>query len=291
MSKKNNRFIILGGLITTYVLKNRPVNRAENQLRLYKNIGRGSWSRTDVIRATMVSSWPRDFPGLGMGAQRLAARIKAISNEKIIIKYFAAGEKVRAFDVFDEVAAGNSQMYHSADYYWRRKHPGWAYFTSVPFGLTYTEMNAWIRFGGGQELWDELAGSFGLKNFMAGNTGSQMGGWFNKEMNSVEDFRGLRMRAPGLAGNVLAKLGARRVNIPGGEVYAGLQAGVIDAAEWVGPYNDYSMKFYEVAKYYYYPGFHEPGAMLSLGCNDTWFQKLHKSDHFPLRLPLQWKMM
>ncbi|MCZ6863082.1 MAG: TRAP transporter substrate-binding protein [Alphaproteobacteria bacterium] len=230
------------------------------------------------IKMVMVSTWPRDFPGLGTGAQRLAKRITAATDGRIQVQYFAAKERVGAFDSFDEVASGKAQAYHAADYYWKGKHPGWAYFTSVPFGLTYTEMNAWIRFGGGQELWDKLAGGFGLKCVMAGNTGVQMGGWFRKEINSVADLKGLKMRIPGLGGDVMAKLGASPVSIPGGQIYENLVSGAIDATEWVGPWNDRFMKFYEAAKYYYYPGFHEPGSMLSFGMNASWWGKLSKND-------------
>ena len=144
------------------------------------------------MKINMVSTWPRDFPGLGTGAQRFAKRVGEISDGRLDIKYYASGERVKAFDSFDEVASGNSQIYHGAEYYWKGKHPGYAYFTSVPFGLTVTEMNAWIRFGGGQELWDKLAGSYGLKSLMCGNTGVQMGGWFRKEMETAEDFKGLK---------------------------------------------------------------------------------------------------
>jgi len=230
------------------------------------------------IEFAMVSTWPRDFPGLGTGAQRLAERISTISEGRIQMQYFAAGERVGAFDSFDEVAGGNAQGYHAADYYWKGKHPGWAFFTAVPFGLTYTEMNAWIRFGGGQELWDELAGEFGLKGLMAGNTGVQMGGWFRKEINSADDLKGLKMRIPGLGGDVMAKLGASPVSLPGGQIYENLVSGAIDATEWVGPWNDGFMKFYEAAKFYYYPGMHEPGSMLALGLNASFWGKLSKSD-------------
>jgi TRAP-type mannitol/chloroaromatic compound transport system substrate-binding protein len=230
------------------------------------------------IEFAMVSTWPRDFPGLGTGAQRLAERIGIMSEGRIQMQYFAAGERVGAFDSFDEVASGNAQGYHAADYYWKGKHPGWAFFTAVPFGLTYTEMNAWIRFGGGQELWDELAGDFGLKGLMAGNTGVQMGGWFRKEINTADDLKGLKMRIPGLGGDVMAKLGASPVSLPGGQIYENLVSGAIDATEWVGPWNDGFMKFYEAAKFYYYPGMHEPGSMLALGLNASFWGKLSKSD-------------
>ena len=230
------------------------------------------------IEMVIVSTWPRDFPGLGTSAQRLAKRLTDMTDGRIQTKYFAAKERVGAFDSFDEVASGNAQAYIAADYYWKGKHLGWAYFTAVPFGLTYTEINAWIRFGGGQELWDELAGGFGLKCMPAGNTGVQMGGWFNKEINSADDLKGLKMRIPGLGGDVMAKLGASPVSIPGGQIYENLVSGAIDATEWVGPWNDRFMKFYEAAKYYYYPGMHEPGSMISLGMNADWWSKLSKAD-------------
>lgn len=230
------------------------------------------------IEVNMVSTWPRDFPGLGTGAQRFAERVTAMSDGRIQITYYAAGERVKPFDSFDEVASGNAQMYHGAEYYWKGKHPGFAYFTAVPFGLTATEMNAWIRFGGGQELWDKLAGDFGVKGLMCGNTGVQMGGWFRKEIKSADDLKGLKIRMPGLGGDVMSKLGASPVSLPGGQIYENLVSGAIDATEWVGPWNDQIMKLYEAAKFYYYPGMHEPGAMLSIGMNKKWWDGLSKAD-------------
>ncbi|MBT7353988.1 MAG: twin-arginine translocation signal domain-containing protein, partial [Acidiferrobacteraceae bacterium] len=185
---------------------------------------------------TIVSTWPRDFPGLGISAQRLAARITELSEGRINTTYYAAGEKVGAFDSFDDVVSGNSQAYIAADYYWKGKHPGFAYFTTVPFGMTTVEWNAWIKFKGGQALWDEVSGEFGLKALPCGATGTQMGGWFNKEINSAEDLKGLKMRIPGLAGDCMALLGASPVSLPGGQIYENLVSGAIDATEWVGPY-------------------------------------------------------
>lgn len=232
----------------------------------------------DRIEINMVATWGRDFPGLGTGAQRFASRLEAMTDGRMKVNYYAAGERVKAFDSFDEVASGNAQMYHAAEYYWKGKHPGFAYFTSVPFGLTYTEMNAWVRFGGGQELWDKLSAEFGLKGLMCGNTGVQMGGWFRKEINSVDDLKGLKMRIPGLGGDVMSKLGASPVSLPGGQIYENLVSGAIDATEWVGPWNDEIMKFYEAAKYYYFPGMHEPGAMLAVGTNKKFWDGLSNSD-------------
>jgi len=170
------------------------------------------------VEIAMVSTWPRDFPGLGTGAQRFAKRLSDMTDGRMQVKYYAAGERVKPFDSFGEVASGNAQMYHAADYYWKGKHPGWAYFTAVPFGFVFSEINAWINFGGGQELWDKLAGTFGLKCLPCGNTGVQMGGWFRKEINSVDDLKGLKMRIPGLGGDVMAKLGVSPVSLPGCQV-------------------------------------------------------------------------
>ncbi len=225
-------------------------------------------SKVDMV---IVSTWPRDFPGLGIPAQRLAARIEELSDGALAVQYFAAGERVGAFDSFDEVASGNAQAYIAAEYYWKGKHPGFAPFTAIPFGLTYTEIDAWIKYMGGQELWDELSSGFGLKAFACGNTGCQMGGWFNKEIESADDLKGLKMRIPGLGGDVMAKLGASPVSLPGGQIYENLVSGAIDATEWVGPFNDYFMKFYEAARYYYWPGMHEPGAQLGFGMNASWW--------------------
>jgi TRAP-type mannitol/chloroaromatic compound transport system substrate-binding protein len=234
-----------------------------------------SQGRQEIV---MVSSWVRDMPALGTNAQVFAQRLADATDGRLNVQYFAAGERVGGFAPFDEVASGNAHIYHAATYYWKGKHPGWAYFTSVPFGLTYTEMNAWVRFGGGQELWDELAGGFELKGLMCGNTGVQMGGWFRKEINSADDLKGLKMRIPGLGGDVMAKLGASPVSLPGGQIYENLVSGAIDATEWVGPWNDEVMKFFEAAKYYYFPGMHEPGSMLSAGFNKKFWEGLSKSD-------------
>jgi len=232
-------------------------------------------SRKEMV---IVSTWPRDFPGLGTSAQRLAKRINDISEGRLHVSYYAAKERVGAFDVFDAVASGNAQAYIGADYYWKGKHPAWAFFTSVPFGLTYAEMGAWIFHMGGQKLWDELANGFGLKCLPCGNTGVQMGGWFRKEINTVSDLKGLKMRIPGLGGDVMAKCGASPVSLPGGQIYENLVSGALDATEWVGPWNDYFLKFYEAAKYYYWPGMHEPGGFISFGMNKSWWSKLSKTE-------------
>ena len=226
----------------------------------------------------MVTTWPKNFPGLGTGAQRLADRITNGTDGRITVKLFAAGELVPPFESFDAVSQGTADMYHAAEYYWQGKSKAFNFFATVPFGLTATEVNAWIHHSGGQALWDELGADFNLKPLMAGNTGVQWGGWFNKEINSLEDFKGLKMRMPGLGGEVLRRLGAAAVALPGGEIFPALQAGTIDATEWVGPWNDLAFGFYKMTKYYYWPGFHEPGTILSCGINRGVWESLSAAD-------------
>lgn len=228
-------------------------------------------SRTTMV---IVSSWPRDLPGLGVGAQRLAARIEELSDGAIATEYYAAGERVGAFDVFDAVSSGNAQAYHSTDYYWKGMHPAWSYITTVPFGLTSVEQSAFIHWLGGQELWDELGDEFNIKGFMAGNNSSQMGGWFNKEVFMPEDFRGLRMRIPGIGGDMMANMGVSVVALPGGQIFENLVTGTIDAAEFIAPWNDFYLNFHQAARFYYWPGVHEPGATMSLGVNKSWLTSL-----------------
>ncbi|MEE8394235.1 MAG: TRAP transporter substrate-binding protein [Rhodospirillales bacterium] len=215
----------------------------------------------------MVTTWPKNFPGLGTGAQRLADRITNMSGGSITVKLFAAGELVPPFESFDAVSSGTADMYHGVEYYWQGKSKAFNFFATVPFGLTATEMDAWVYHGGGQRLWDEVSAGFNIKPFLAGNTGVRMGGWFNKEINSLEDYKGVKIRMPGLGGEVLRRIGAAALNLPGGEIFPALQSGAIDATEWVGPWNDLAFGFYKVAKYYYWPGFHQPGTALSCGVN------------------------
>lgn len=222
----------------------------------------------------MVTTWPKNFPGLGTGANNLASLIEKMSGGRIKIKVFGAGELVPAFGVFDAVSQGTAEMGHGAAYYWKGKSEAAQFFTAVPFGLNATEMNSWIRYGGGQELWDGLYQDFGVKPFATGNTGVQMGGWFNKKIESIEDFKGLKMRMPGLGASVLEKVGATPVSLPGGEIFQSLQSGAIDATEWVGPYNDLAFGFYKIAKYYYWPGWHEPGSVMELTVNQKAYQSL-----------------
>ncbi len=228
------------------------------------------------IRWKMVTTWPKNFPGLGTGANHLAKTITDMSGGRLEVTVYGAGELVPAFGSFDAVSRGTAQMGHGAAYYWKGKSEVAQFFAAVPFGLNAQEMAGWIYKGGGQELWDELYSGFNLKAFAAGNTGVQMGGWFNKEINSIDDFKGLKMRMPGLGGEVIKRAGATPVSLPGGEIFPSLQSGAIDATEWVGPYNDLAFGFYKIAKYYYWPGWHEPGTVLECFVNKDAFYGLPK---------------
>ncbi len=225
-------------------------------------------------RWKMVTTWPKNFPGLGTGAEKLARLITNLSGGRIRVQVFGAGELVPAFEVFDAVSRGTAEMGHGAAYYWKGKNPAFQFFSTVPFGLTAQEMNGWLFHGGGLKLWREAYADFGLVPFPAGNTGVQMAGWFNKEINSLEDLKGLKMRIPGLGGEVLQRAGGTPVNLPGGELFTALKSGAIDATEWVGPYNDLAFGLYKAAKYYYYPGWHEPGTTLECIVNKKAFDAL-----------------
>ncbi len=224
----------------------------------------------------MVTTWPKNFPGLGTGANHLAELITEMSGGRLTVKVYGAKELVPAFEIFDAVSRGTAQMGHGAAYYWKGKSEAAQFFAAVPFGLTAQEMNAWLYYGGGMELWQEVYAPFGLIPTAALNTGVQMGGWFNKEINSLEDLKGLKMRIPGLGGEVLRRLGGTPVSLPGGEIFSSLESGAIDATEWVGPYNDLAFGLYKAAKHYYYPGWHEPGTTLECFINKQAFDELPK---------------
>jgi len=226
----------------------------------------------------MATSWPKDFPGLGQMANRFSKALHEMSEGRLDIKVYAAGELVGALECFDATSTGAADMYHSAEYYWQGKSKAFSFFTAVPMGMTSDEIMGWVDHGGGQALWDELSAEFNIKPFQAGNTGHQTGGWFKKEIKSLEDFKGLKMRMPGLGGEVIRRLGGAAVRLSGGEIYQALQSGSIDATEWVGPWNDYAFGFYREAPYYYAPGFHEPGPALGIGINMDVWQSFSASD-------------
>jgi len=236
-----------------------------------ENIDSQSIDKNETFNWRLVTSWPKNYPGLGMAPERIADLVEEMSDGQMKITVYGAEEQVPAFGVFDAVSSGSHQMGHSGGYFWKGKVPAAQFFTSVPFGLTADEINAWVNRGGGLELWREIYAPFNIYPIPAGNTGTQMFGWFNKEINSLEDVKGLKMRIPGIGGEVLKEAGGIPVTLPGGELFTALQTGVIDATEWVGPYNDLTFGFHQAAKYYYYPGWHEPGPMLELLINiDAW---------------------
>ncbi len=217
-----------------------------------------SIARAQTVKWRMVTSWPKRLPGPGMSAERVAERIRALSNGRLDITVHAAGEVVPAFEVLDAVGNGVADIGHTAAFYWQGKMPAAAFFTTVPFGLTPSEHVAWIDAGGGQALWDELYRPFGVKPFMGGNTGVCMGGWFRRELKSAADLRGLKLRSLGLGGEVYRRLGATPQTTPPAEILTSLQSGVIDGAEFVGPGTDIALGLYRVAPFYYYPGFNKP---------------------------------
>ncbi|MCB1583840.1 MAG: TRAP transporter substrate-binding protein [Xanthomonadales bacterium] len=222
----------------------------------------------------MVTAWPKNFPGLGTGAEFLANAITTMSGGRLTVKVYGSGELVPAFEVFDAVSAGTAQMGHAAAYYWKGKLPEAQFFGAVPFGMNANEMNAWLYHGGGLQLWEEAYKPFGLKPLPAGQSGVQMGGWFNKEINSKDDIKGLVMRIPGMGGDVLSRAGGTPQALPGAELFTALQTGTIDATEWVGPYNDLAFGLYQAAQFYYYPGWHEPTACIEALVNQQAFDEL-----------------
>ncbi|MEM9247195.1 MAG: TRAP transporter substrate-binding protein [Pseudomonadota bacterium] len=231
---------------------------------------------TRTIR--LATSWPRALRGIGTGALRVADTITRASGGRLKVDVYSAGELTTPFGVHDAAGAGECEMYHACEYYWQGKHRGFNFFTTVPFGLTTIEHVGWITAGGGRALWDELNSAHNIKAFMAGSTGVQMGGWFDKEISSMADFEGLTMRMPGLGGQVLAAVGANPVVLPGGGIVEALFDKSIDATEWVGPYNDMQFGFQKILAKYMYPGFHEPGTITSLGINLDFWNSLSEAD-------------
>jgi TRAP-type mannitol/chloroaromatic compound transport system substrate-binding protein len=226
----------------------------------------------------LVTDWTEDMPGLRAGANRMAQSITAMSNGRLKITVYPSGSLVRAFETFDAVSVGAADIYHSDDAYFQSKSAALNFFAAVPYGMTADELSSWIEFGGGRVLWDEVGGQFNIKPLMASNSGVQMGGWFNKEVNSPEDFKGLRYRMPELGAEVLRRMGATVVTTPGGEIVSALKSGAIDASEWIGPWMDIALGLDKAADYYYYPGFHEPGTNFTLGINKTLWDGLSTSE-------------
>jgi TRAP-type mannitol/chloroaromatic compound transport system substrate-binding protein len=215
----------------------------------------------------MVTDWPENMVGMQTSAERLARSITAMSGGKLKVTVYPAGSLVRALETFDAVSAGVADMYHTYEGYFGSKSSALYFFTTVPYGMTTNELCSWIDFGGGQQLWDEVDAQFNIKPLMATNTGVQMGGWFTKEINRSDDYKGLRYRMAGPGAEVLRRMGATVVTTAPGDIATALKSGAIDAAEWIGPWLDMDLGLNKAADHYYYPGFHEPGANLTLGIN------------------------
>jgi TRAP-type mannitol/chloroaromatic compound transport system substrate-binding protein len=221
----------------------------------------------ETFRWKMVTTWPPNFPILGEGCNKFAEWVREASGGRMEITVYGGGELVPALEVFDAVSNGAIELGHGASYYWAGKLPAAQFFSTVPFGMNAQQMNAWLVSAGGTALWQETYADFNLMPFPGGNTGMQMGGWFNQQINAIADIQGLKMRIPGIGGKVFNRAGGTSVLVAGGEIYTNLERGVIDATEWIGPYHDYQMGFHNVAQYYYYPGWHEPGTALELFAN------------------------
>lgn len=237
----------------------------------------GSSSAVDTSQRfhwKMVTTWPANFPIIQVGVERFADDVREMSRGRLDIQVFAGGELVPALGVFDAVSQGSVEMGHGSPYYWAGKVPAAQFFSSVPFGMTVKGMQAWLYHGDGLKLWREIYQPFNLIPFPMGNSGVQMGGWFNKKIESIDDLKGLRMRIPGLGGKVFKKAGGNPVLMAGGEIYTALERGTIDATEWVAPYHDLRLGLNRAAKYYYYPGWHEPGTEFELMVNMGHWQEL-----------------
>ena len=228
----------------------------------------------EAITWKMAMAWPKQAPGVGVNGVRFAERVTAMSGGRLTINVFGAGELVPPFEVFDAVSTGAADAGHATPYYWQGKDQSFHFFTGVPFGLTQMEHISWLRYGGGQALWDKAYEPFGVTPFYAGSSGTQAMGWFAKELKTLDDFKGLKMRIAGLGGEVLRRLGASVVMLPPTDIFSALQSGTIDAAEWVGPWNDLAFGLYKVVQNYYMPGFHEPGPALEVIVNTEKFKSL-----------------
>lgn len=235
------------------------------------------WAQARSHRWRMVTTWPPGLPFYQVGngsAEYIAKRIDEMSKGRLSIKVFAAGEMVPAFETFDAVSKGTVQMGHGVAYYWAGKTAAAEYFGTVPFGMNPQGANAWYYEGGGLPLWEEIYKPFSLVPMPCGNTGIQMTGWFKREIKSVDDLKGLKMRIPGLAGKILAEVGVNVVLLPGGEIFPALERGVIDAAEWVGPFQDRRLGLHNAAKFYYHSGWHEPSTTSELIINQKAWESL-----------------
>ena len=275
--KKNNKFnrrkILIGASALTTAgllisckenVKGGTPSKPENSTYISKNI----------IQLRMATTWPKNFPGVGTTAEKVAETITKASDGRLEIKVYGSGEIVPAYEVFDAVRQGTVEMGHGWAGYWISKNPGLAYFGGIPGGLSPSEQSSWIMHGGGQKLWEEILEPYGMQPFQAGIVQSEMFGWYKKTLNSLEDLKGLKIRMAGLSNEILNRMGATAVNIPGGEVMSSFQSGVVDAVEWGGPWMDLAFGFPKIAKICYGPGIHSPGAMNEMLINRGLYNNL-----------------
>jgi TRAP-type mannitol/chloroaromatic compound transport system substrate-binding protein len=232
-------------------------------------------AKDKVYKWKLAMSWPKHLTPLASPPQKFAKMVNEMSNGRLVVQVHGPEKHKAALGVFDMVKLGQYQMAHSGSYYWKGKDINTLFFTSMPLGMTQDEQTTWFYYGGGLELMQKVYGKHKMYSFPGGNTGVQMGGWFRKEINSVEDLKGLKMRIPGFAGEIMAELGVTVTNLPGGELYTALERGTIDALEWVGPGMDIKMGFHKVAPYYY-TGWHEPASEMQYMVNKKAFDKLPK---------------
>jgi TRAP-type mannitol/chloroaromatic compound transport system substrate-binding protein len=225
-------------------------------------------------RWRMITTWPPNFPILGEGCALFANMVNEMSGGRLQIQVFGGGELVPALEVFDAVSNGVAQLGHAAPYYWAGKAPASQFFATVPFGMNAQQMMAWLLSGEGMQLWEELYAEHNLIPFLSGNSGIQLGGWFNKEINSIQDIQGLKMRIPGLGGKVITEAGGSAVLTAGGEIYTNMERGVLDATEWIGPYHDFRLGLHKVSRFCYFPGWHEPGTVFETFVNKNQFEEL-----------------
>lgn len=231
-------------------------------------------ARAQTRRLRMVTSWPKALPGPGFSAQRIAERIGLLSGGRLEVQVFAAGEIVPAFAVHEAVGGGTVELGHTAAFFAIGREPALAFFTSVPFGLTPPEHNAWVLNGGGQALWDEASERFGVKPLLGGNTGISMGGWFRREIATLEDIKGLTIRMVGLGAELFQRLGATAIAVPPGDIYPALERGAIDAAEFTSPGADIQLGLWKIAPFYYAPGFNKPNGSSELVINKALWESL-----------------
>ncbi|MBD3805925.1 TRAP transporter substrate-binding protein DctP [Sulfuricurvum sp.] len=277
----NRRTFITGGVTASMALLLNGCHNSNRQAIDYSKhpsqIAETSSATNSVkqkkVTIRLATSWPAGFPIMGTGVEHFAERVKAASGGSLIIKIYPKETLVPALAVFDAASAGEIDAFHSGPYYWKGKNSAFALFSGTPFGLTSEEINSWMLFGGGMEFWREMYAKHNLYPLLGGNTNVQMGGWFRKPIRSLADLKGIKMRVPGIGGEVFSRLGVNPVLLAAGEIYPALERGMIDATEWVGPALDLQMGFHKVAKYYY-AGWHEPGSVLELTFNKNVWESL-----------------